>query len=88
MLASPQSKLRIGALVTRRTAIKNEDETPSLDSVVDLESLAACWLVMAEATTLDDIEAATLAGLLGMVDANVAYTARRTDATWTISTEI
>jgi PAS domain S-box-containing protein len=56
--------------------------------VVELESLAACLLAMARAATVDEIETATLAGLLELVDVEVAYTARREQAVWTISAAV
>src|ERR1700684_3546044 len=54
----------------------------------DLETLAAAWLSMAQATTLDALEATTLSCLLRLVDADIAYTARRKDAVWTISENV
>jgi hypothetical protein len=69
-------------------AIANEQASPALHSVVELESLAACWLDMAAATTLSEIEAAALAGLRGLIDVEIAYLARRERGIWTIGTEI
>jgi len=64
------------------------DETPALTSVVEVESLAACWLAMARATTLDEIEAAALSGLLELIDVTIAYTARRENTVWTFSRQV
>jgi PAS domain S-box-containing protein len=61
---------------------------PSLHSIVELEALAACWLAMGEAATIDEIEAAALRGLLGLTDAKIAYTARRHDTIWTMGAHI
>lgn len=61
---------------------------PSLHSIVELEALAACWLAMGEAATIDEIESAALRGLLGLTDAKIAYTARRQDAVWTMAAHI
>jgi PAS domain S-box-containing protein len=65
-----------------------EDDPPALQSVVELETLAACWLAMARAITLDEIEAAALGGLLELIDVQIAYTARREEAVWTFSRAI
>src|SRR5665213_1158889 len=54
----------------------------------ELETLAASWLAMAQATSLDAIEAATLQSILQLVDAEIAYTARLENAVWTISEEV
>jgi hypothetical protein len=43
---------------------------------------------MANATTIDEIEAATLAGLVGFADVKIAYTARHKDGVWTISDHV
>lgn len=64
-------------------------ETPAvLRTVVELEALAACWLAMAQAATLDEIEATALAGLLELTDVEIVYTARREDGIWTITTQV
>ena len=65
-----------------------DDVVPSLHSVLELEALAACWLAMGEGATIDEIEVAALHGLLGLTDAKIAYTARRTDATWTFGAQV
>jgi PAS domain S-box-containing protein len=65
-----------------------DDVKPALESVVELDALAACWLAMAQATTLDEIEAAALTGLLELIDVKIAYTARRGDAMWSFSRQI
>ena len=54
----------------------------------ELETLAASWLEMAQATTLEAIEAATLRCILELLDVEIAYTARRENAVWTISEEV
>jgi len=61
---------------------------PLLRMVVELESLAAAWLAMTQAKTLDELESATLAGLLRVVDFEIAYTSRLEDRKWTISAQI
>jgi GAF domain-containing protein len=54
----------------------------------ELETLAESWLAMAQATTLDAIEAATLECILKLIDVEVAYTARLENAVWRISEEV
>jgi PAS domain S-box-containing protein len=54
----------------------------------ELEALAASWLAMAQATTLDAIEAATLKCILEIINVQIAYTARRENAVWTISDQV
>ena len=66
----------------------SEESSSALRSVVELEALAACWLAMEHAETLDEIERAALSGLIGLTEESVAYTARREDRTWTISAHI
>jgi len=63
------------------------NDTSSLQ-FADVEALAACWLAMAKATTLDEIEAAALDGLLQLVDVKIAYTARREGNVWTFSRQV
>jgi PAS domain S-box-containing protein len=64
------------------------NSAPLLREVVELESLAAAWLAMTQAKTLHELEAATLAGLLRMVDFEIAYTSRLEDRKWTISAQV
>jgi PAS domain S-box-containing protein len=66
----------------------SEEPSSALTSAVELEALAACWLAMGHAETLNEIEGTALTGLLGLTDASIAYTARREDRTWTISAHI
>jgi PAS domain S-box-containing protein len=54
----------------------------------ELERLAACWIAMAQATTLDAIEAAALSCLLELTDVDIAFTARREPTVWTISEDV
>jgi PAS domain S-box-containing protein len=68
--------------------MKTDDAAPILESIVELEALAQCWLDMAQATTLDEIEGAALNGLLGLIDVKIAYTARREDGIWTIGDQL
>jgi PAS domain S-box-containing protein len=56
--------------------------------VLELETLAAWWLRMAQASTLDEIESATLAGLVDLTGMEVAYTSRREAGVWTITGHI
>ena len=64
------------------------EDLPHLQSVVELESLAACWLTMARGETRDEIETAALSGLIGLTDVRIAYTARRDSGVWTISNAV
>jgi PAS domain S-box-containing protein len=66
----------------------SEESSSTLKSVVELEALAACWLAMEHAETLDEIEGAALSGLVGLTEASIAYIARREDRTWTVSAHI
>jgi PAS domain S-box-containing protein len=54
----------------------------------ELETLAASWIAMAQATTLDAIESATLRCILDLIEVRIAYTARRENAVWTISEHV
>jgi PAS domain S-box-containing protein len=60
----------------------------SSESAVDIESLAQSWTAMAAAATLDEIEIATLTGILALTDARIAYIARHENGIWTISTHV
>jgi PAS domain S-box-containing protein len=53
--------------------------------VLELETLAAWWLRMAQATTLDEIESAALAGLVSLTGIEIVYTSRREAGVWTIT---
>jgi PAS domain S-box-containing protein len=59
-----------------------------VEPAADIEALADSWVATAAAATLDDIEAATLAGILRVTDADVAYTTRYEDGTWTIGSHV
>ncbi len=63
----------------------SEEPSSTVRSVIDLEGLAACWLAMEHAETVDEIEEAALTGLLGLADASIAFMARRDDRAWKIS---
>ena len=66
----------------------SSERAPTSRSVVDLEAIAACWLAMDQAGTVDGIERAALSGLRVITDATIAYTARRDDEIWTIGAEL
>jgi PAS domain S-box-containing protein len=55
---------------------------------IELTSLAACWLAMSTATTLDEIETAAIRGLVELIDVRIAYVARREHGVWKISESI
>jgi PAS domain S-box-containing protein len=59
-----------------------------LESAAEIEALADSWVAMAQAATLDDIEAVTLAGILRLTDADAAYTARYEDGIWRITSHV
>jgi PAS domain S-box-containing protein len=67
----------------------NKNATPTEDrSVLELETLAAWWLGMAQAKTLDEIESAALASLVSLTGMEIAYTSRREAGVWTITGHI
>jgi anti-sigma regulatory factor (Ser/Thr protein kinase) len=59
-------------LIDKRVVTRNmsDESSSTLKSVVELEALAACWLAMEHAETLDEIEGAALSGLVGLTEAN------------------
>jgi PAS domain S-box-containing protein len=59
-----------------------------VESAADIEALAESWVAMAQAATLDDVEAATLAGIRRLTSADIAYTARYEDGVWTIGSHV
>lgn len=64
------------------------DIASSAESAVDIELLAESWASMASAATLDELEAATLKGILALTDAPIAYTSRHENGVWTISDHV
>ena len=55
---------------------------------VELEALAASWVAMAGAATVEEIIDAAFSGLLGLIDVPIVYTAWREDGIWTILYEV
>jgi PAS domain S-box-containing protein len=54
----------------------------------ELANLETYWLAMARAGTLDELEEATLSGLVALTGLSIAYSSRREDKVWTFSSTI
>jgi PAS domain S-box-containing protein len=63
-------------------------QLPKAVDDTELEMLSASWLAMGNATTLDEIENAALAGLLALTDVKIGYYARCEFGFWTIRNQV